>query len=113
MSDYGRLRTPFTNMSFTPDVPSNALGPNEYNSGLNVEADVRGMKKINGEQFILDAIPGHTIFIDGNFRTQANWVYVAATREGRWYQITEFGVTNITPGYGANPSVALLVITMT
>ena len=108
MSDYTRLRTPFLNMSFTPDVPSNALGPTEYNSGLNVEADVRGIKKVNGEQSILDQIPGHTIFIDGNFRTQATWVYVAATREGRWwYQITAAGIINITPGYGANPSVAL------
>jgi len=107
MSDYTRLRTPFLNMSFTPDVPSNALGPSEYNSGLNVEADVRGIKKINGEQSILSQIPGHTIFIDGNFRTQATWVYIAATREGRWYQITASGIINITPGYGANPNAAL------
>ena len=49
MSDYSRLRTPFTSMSFTPDVPSNALGPNEYNSGKNIEADVRCIKKIFGE----------------------------------------------------------------
>jgi len=48
MADYTRLRTPFTNMSFTPDVPSNALGPNEYNNGRNVESDVRGIKKIFG-----------------------------------------------------------------
>ena len=48
MADYTRLRSPFAGMSFTPDVPSNALGPNEYNSGLNVEADVRGIKKIGG-----------------------------------------------------------------
>ena len=52
MADYDRLRTPFLNMSFTPDVPSNALGPNEYNSGSNVEADVRGIKKIGGEEEI-------------------------------------------------------------
>jgi hypothetical protein len=107
MSDYSRLRTPFLNMSFTPDVPSNALGATEYNNGLNVEADVRGIKKVNGEQSILSQIPGHTIFIDGNFRTEATWVYIAATREGRWYQITASGIINITPGYGANPSVAL------
>ena len=49
MSEYTRLRTPFLNLSFTPDVPSNALGANEYNNGLNVEADVRGIKKIGGE----------------------------------------------------------------
>jgi hypothetical protein len=107
MSDYSRLRTPFLNMSFTPDVPSNALGATEYNNGLNVEADVRGIKKVNGEQSILSEIPGHTIFIDGNFRTQATWVYIAATREGKWYQITAAGIINITPGYGANPNVVL------
>jgi hypothetical protein len=107
MSDYSRLRTPFVNMSFTPDVPSNALGPNEYNSGLNVEADVRGIKKVSGEQAILSAVPGNTIFIDGNFRTQATWVYIVATREGKWYQISSAGITNITPGYGANPSATL------
>ena len=107
MTDYTRLRTPFLNMSFTPDVPSNALGPSEYNSGLNVEADVRGIKKVSGEQTILSTVPGHTIFMDGNFRTEATWVYIVATREGRWYQVTALGITNITPGYGANPSVAL------
>ena len=107
MSDYSRLRTPFLNMSFTPDVPSNALGPTEYNSGLNVEADVRGMKKVNGDQAFLSAIPGNVIFVDGNYRDSATWVYIAATREGRWYMLTASGITNITPGYGANPSVAL------
>lgn len=107
MSDYQRLRTPFTNMSFTPDVPSNALGPNEYNSGLNVEADVRGVKKIYGEQEIMTAIPGNTIFMDGGFRGENNFVYVVATVEGKWYMITTGGITNITPGVGANPNVAL------
>jgi len=64
MSDYQRLRTPFTAMSFTPDVPSNALGPNEYNSGKNVEADVRGIKKIDGELETLPIIDeGFPIFI--------------------------------------------------
>lgn len=107
MSDYVRIRTPFTAMSFTPDVPSNALGPMEYNSGLNVESDVRGIKKVSGEEEILSAIPGNVIFIEGGFRSEASWVYIAATREGKWYMITSSGVTNITPGVGANPSVAL------
>jgi hypothetical protein len=107
MSDnYTRARTPFVNMSFTPDVPSNALGPNEYNSGLNVEADVRGIKKIYGEQEILSSIPGNCIFLDGGFRG-TTWTYIAATREGKWYKITSSGVSNITPGVGANPNVAL------
>lgn len=107
MSDYNRLRTPFVNMSFTPDVPSNALGPNEYNSGKNVEADVRGIKKIGGEQAILSTIPGNVVFMDGGFRGSSTWTYIVATREGKWYSVTAAGITNITPGYGANPSVSL------
>ena len=94
-------------MSFTPDVPSNALGANEYNSGRNVEADVRGIKKIGGEQAILSAIPGNVVFVDGGFRDSSTWVFIAATREGKWYMITASGISNITPGVGANPAVAL------
>jgi hypothetical protein len=98
-------------MSFTPDVPSNALGPNEYNSGRNVEADVRGIKKIYGEQEILSTIPNLPIFMDGGFRSETQWVYIVATRDssnqGRWYLITSAGISNITPGVGANPSVFL------
>ena len=94
-------------MSFTPDVPSNALGINEYNNGSNVECDVRGIKKISGEQEILSAIPGNVVFMDGGFRSETVWVYIAATREGKWYMLTSGGITNITPGVGANPSVAL------
>jgi hypothetical protein len=107
MSDYSRLRTPFTSMSFTPDVPSNALSTTEYSNGLNVEADVRGIKKVGGEEEILSTIPGNVVFIEGGFRSEANWVYIAATREGKWYMLTSSGITNITPGVGANPNVAL------
>jgi len=107
MSDYSRLRTPFVGMSFTPDVPSNALAENEYNNGLNIESDVRGIKKVSGEQTILSQIPGNAIFIEGNYRANNIWVYIVATREGKWYQITATGITNITPGFGANPNVSL------
>jgi len=111
MTDYTKLRTPFFQMSFTPDVPSNALGPNEYNSGLNVEADVRGIKKISGEEEILSVIPNYPIFMDGGFRSQVEWVFIVATRDlsnrGYWYLITSTSITNITPGVGANPAAYL------
>jgi hypothetical protein len=111
MSDYQRIRTPFVGMSFTPDVPSNALGPNEYNSGYNVETDVRGIQKIFGEEEILTAVPNQSIFMEGGFRSETTWVYIVATRDtsnnGRWYLVTTAGVTNITPGVGANPAVTL------
>lgn len=106
MADYARLRTPFLNMSFTPDVPSNALNANEYNAGLNVEADVRGIKKISGEEAILSQVPGNPVFVDGGFRGTI-WTYIVATNAGKWYAVTASGITNITPGVGANPNVAL------
>jgi len=108
MSDYSRLRTPFTSMSFTPDVPSNALGPNEYNSGKNVEADVRTIKKIYGEKEIASTITDMPIFMEGGFRSETSWVYIVATRnsssQGKWWMITATGISNITPGVGGNPS---------
>jgi hypothetical protein len=109
MTQYSRLRTPFTSMSFTPDVPSNALGTNEYNSGKNVEADVRCIKKIFGEIQICSTITDMPIFMEGGFRSETNWVYIVATRnssnQGKWWMITATGISNITPGVGANPSV--------
>lgn len=107
MADYQRLRTPLTNMSFTPDVPSNALGPNEYNVGRNIETDVRGIKKIDGEVAVLSAIPGNPIYIEGGYRSETNFVYIVATSQGKWYMVTSSSVSNITPGVGANPNVSL------
>jgi hypothetical protein len=108
---YTPLRTPFTQMSFTPDVPSNALGANEYNNGSNVEADVRGIKKIGGEEEILSTITDMPIFMEGGFRSESQWVYIVATRDssshGKWWMITSSGITNITPGVGGNPSIYL------
>ena len=105
---YTPLRTPFTSMSFTPDVPSNALGPNEYNIGKNVEADVRTIKKIFGEKEICSTITPQPVFMEGGFRSETSWVYVVATRDssdqGKWWMITATGITNITPGVGANPN---------
>ena len=109
MSEYSRLRTPFTSMSYTPDIPSNALSANEYNSGKNVEADVRCIKKIFGEIQIASTITDMPIFMEGGFRSETNWVYIVATRnsssQGKWWMITATGISNITPGVGANPSV--------
>jgi hypothetical protein len=96
-------------MSFTPDIPSNALSANEYNSGKNVEADVRCIKKIFGEIQIGSTITDYPIFMEGGFRSETNWVYIVATRnssnQGKWWMITATGISNITPGVGANPSV--------
>ena len=93
------LRTAFEKMSYTPDIPSSALGPNEYNVGLNVETYHRGINSVYGEQPILDVIPGNAIFISAGFRVADVFTYVVATREGVWYAITEDSITNVTPGY--------------
>ena len=88
---YQEVTVPFNKMSFTPDVPASALGPNEYNDGLNVEADVRGIRSVNGDEIILDTIPGDTapVFITGGFRRGGEfWIVVAtaynATTAGKW-----------------------------
>ena len=91
------VKTPFQKMSFTPDIPSGALGPNEYNSGLNVETDTRGIKKILGEQDILSQIPESPIFVTGSFRGNDTFNFIVATTASTWYSVTESTITNITP----------------
>jgi len=93
------VRIPFSKMTFTPDVPSTALGPNEYNVGQNVETDVRGIRSMAGDQEILNTIPGTPTFVTGGFRLQGEFWFIVATTEGYWY--TSNGVTDwydITPG---------------
>jgi hypothetical protein len=90
-------KTPFQKMSFTPDIPSSALGPNEYNIGLNVETDTRGIKKIYGEQDILSQIPSEPLFITGNFRSNNVWWFVVGCLDGLWFGITSSGIINLTP----------------
>jgi len=106
-SAYQEVRIPFAKMSFTPDVPSTALAPNEYNVGLNVETDVRGIRSMSGDQEILDALPagsGAPTFITGGFRADGNFWFVVATtavgaQPGRYYawNPTSEDWINITP----------------
>ena len=100
---YEEVRIPFTKMSFAPDVPSTALGPNEYNSGTNVEVDVRGIRSISGDQEILATITGTPTYITGGFRpvagsTDPKFYTIVATVEGKWWAIGD-GTTwhDITP----------------
>jgi len=81
-SDYQEVRIPFQKMTFTPDVPSTSLGPNEYNVGQNVETDVRGIRSMAGEQEILDSLPvgsGAPTFVTGGFRLGGEFWFVVAT----------------------------------
>lgn len=102
-------------MSWTPDVPPSALGPDEYNIGRNIETDVRSVKSVKGEEYILSAVPAgqRPIFVTGGFRNNNVWWYIVATidssNNGRWFGITASGITNLTPGYnaGSNPNASL------
>lgn len=97
-SDYEQPRIPFTKMTFSPDVPSESLGPNEYNSGVNVETDVRGIRSVAGEIEILSTVPGTPTFITGGFRQSGQFWFIVATTEGNWYASNGGSWTNITPG---------------
>ena len=96
-------------MSFTPDIPSSALQPTEYNSGRNVETDTRGIRSVFGDEEILSALTGTPIFVTSGYRANNEYWQIVGTisngTEGRWYAINDTGaITNITPGVGANPS---------
>ena len=101
-SEYEEVRIPFNNMTFSPDVPSTSLGPNEYNDGINVETDVRGVRSVAGDQEILSNVPGTPTFISGGFRQDGDYWFIVATTEGYWYATNGNTVDwyNITPGGG-------------
>ena len=100
---YEEVRIPFTKMTFAPDVPSTALGPNEYNSGRNVETDVRGIRSISGDEEILATITGTPTYISGGFRpysgeTAPRFYTIVATTEGKWWATSNGSTWNdITP----------------
>ena len=91
------VKTPFTNMSYTPDIPSAALAEQEYNIGYNIETDIRGINSVQGEIEILNQIPGNAIFVTAGFRNNNLYWFVVCTIEGEWYGITTSGITTLTP----------------
>lgn len=95
-----QVKTPFTNMSFTPDVPSSSLQANEYNFGGNVETDVRSIKSVAGDEYILSGIPGNVIFVTSGFDISGVYWFIVATAQGRWYAVNTSGYTDITSPYG-------------
>lgn len=82
---FDEARIPLANMTFAPDVPSAALAANEYNSGFNIETDVRGIRSVSGEQEILADVPGTPTFITGGYRNDGYFWFVVATEQGNWY----------------------------
>ena len=87
---FEEVRIPFQKMTFAPDVPSTALGPNEYNSGLNVETDIRGIRSVSGDEIIIQSIPGTPTFVSGGYRqpipgVDNDFYFVTATENGYWY----------------------------
>lgn len=94
------VRIPFAKMTYTPDVPSTALGPNEYNSGVNVETDVRGIRSVAGEQEFFSALDGTPTYITGGFRADTNFWFIVATTEGQWWATYNGTWQDITPPGG-------------
>jgi len=94
------VKTPFTNMSFTPDIPSTNLGAQEYNSGLNVETDIRGIRSVLGDEEILLDIPGDetAIYVTGGYRANNVWWFIIATSAGNWYRQSTGGIVKCSPG---------------
>ena len=103
-SDYIEASIPFSNMTFSPDTPSAALQPNEYNDGLNVETDVRGIRSVAGDLEILQTVPGTPTFISSGFRkgtpngSSNEYWFIVATTEGNWYAGCGIELTGISPG---------------
>jgi len=96
---YDEVKIPFNKMSFTPDVPSAQLGPNEYNSGANVETDVRGIRSVSGDAEILATVPGTPTYVSGGYRYDGAFWFVVAVTEGKWYANNgTSGWLDITPG---------------
>lgn len=94
-------RIPFAKMTFSPDVPSTALGPNEYNDGINVESDVRGVRSQAGDEEILTFIPGTPTYVSSGYRRNGEFWFIAATTEGYWWASNgDDDWYNITPGGG-------------
>lgn len=87
-------------MSFTPDVPSSALGPQEYNAGQNIETNVRGINSVAGDAYILSEIPGNPIFVTSGFGIDNVFWFIVATEQGNWYAINISGITDVTPAFG-------------
>ena len=87
---FDEVRVPFAKMTFSPDVPTTALGANEYNDGLNVETDVRGIRSVTGDDILLPGVPGTPTFVSGNYRQPQggkdnDFWFVVATTEGYWW----------------------------
>ena len=100
-SQYEEVRIPFTKMTYTPDVPSTNLGPNEYNDGINIETDIRGIRSVAGDIEILNTVPGTATYVSGGFRNGGQWWFIVATTEGYWYASNgTIPWYNITPGGG-------------
>ena len=97
---YAETRIPFAKMTFSPDVPATALGPNEYNAGYNVETDVRGIRSVAGDEEILTTVPGTPTYISGGFRLAGEFWFIVATTEGKWWATNGTTVDwyDITPG---------------
>jgi len=94
---YTEVTIPLTKMTFSPDVPSGALGANEYNYGENVEADVRGIRSVAGDEEFFENLVGTPVYISSGFRADTFFWFIVATEEGKWYATYNGIWQDITP----------------
>jgi hypothetical protein len=83
-TSYDEVRIPFDKMTFSPDVPSTALGPNEYNDGLNIETDVRGIRSVAGDELVFETLPDTPVYISGGYRQDGLFWIIVALESGEW-----------------------------
>jgi hypothetical protein len=102
------VRIPFTNLTFSPDIPSTALAPNEYNEGSNVETNTRGLKSVFGDAEILATVPGTPIFVTGSYRQDGFFWFIVANTAGDWYCTKDLTWNKINPNVGSTiqPAIA-------
>ena len=112
MATFTEISTPFTKMTWSPDIPSAALSPNEYNAGYNVETNIRGIQSVAGDVNILSSIPGTVIFVSAGYRANNVYWFICATTATEWYAVTAAGSpVNITPAGLVGSYTAETIIT--
>lgn len=102
---YQEVSVGFSKMTFTPDVPSAALGANEYNVGLNVETDTRGIRSMFGDDPASTSVPGYPTFVTGGYRQPVgdetnDFYFIIANEEGEWWAWNGYSWEEITPVQG-------------
>lgn len=100
---YQEIKIPLSKVTFSPDVPSAALAPTEFNVGENVETDVRGVRSVSGDAWCMPPVPNSpATFVTGGYRQPCgdddnDWYFITATEAGVWWATNGSLWQEITP----------------